>query len=380
MAAAIASQVLLGPQSALAGDRDRLSMIIGVRKKFLPRILKSYKELQAAGTVTDEFLDEKKMKKFITALMSYGSIQRMDEAPDKISRKLQADAKEVEQYLVAKDYGKAMETLETYRLGFEAAQPPLSVARRACVYGSWLCFRPPYAPSCVLAATTVEEHQASQAAFPEKAGVLAFVSMAAADAKSMTDEEKFFFDLNGFIHVRGALSAEEVKSLNDGIDAHRGEIKERTDTALRNTRADSPLAGDGKTGRRDLGGMLGWPKPHCLPWRNLLSHPRLLPYLTTLCSPGYRMDHLPLIITSYKGSEGFHLHGGPLTEAGHFNPTLQYRCVNGQFYNSLLAMSVQLVDHAPGDGGFCVIRGSHKLNFPVPPDFLHGAGAEAKDC
>ena len=26
----------------------------------------------------------------------------------------------------------------------------------------------------------------------------------------------------GFIHVRGALSAEEVKSLNDGIDAHRG--------------------------------------------------------------------------------------------------------------------------------------------------------------
>ena len=23
---------------------------------------------------------------------------------------------------------------------------------------------------------------------------------------------------------------------------------------------------------------------------------------------------------------------------------------------------------------------SHKLNFPVPPDFLHGAGAEAKDC
>lgn len=116
MAAAIASQVLLGPQSALAGDRDRLSMIIGVRKKFLPRILKSYKELQAAGTVTDEFLDEKKMKKFITALMSYGSIQRMDEAPDKISRKLQADAKEVEQYLVAKDYGKAMETLETYRL------------------------------------------------------------------------------------------------------------------------------------------------------------------------------------------------------------------------------------------------------------------------
>eukprot|EP00435_Cladocopium_sp_Y103_P047444 s483_g13.t4 len=53
--------------------------------------------------------------------------------------------------------------------------------------------------------------------------------------------------------------------------------------------------------------------------------------------------------------------------------------LQGQFYNSLLAMSVQLVDHAPGDGGFCVIRGSHKLNFAVPPDFLHGVGAEAKE-
>eukprot|EP00913_Durusdinium_trenchii_P002702 g2500.t1 len=199
------------------------------------------------------------------------------------------------------------------------------------------------------------------------------VSMAAGDTAkhTMTDEEKFFFDLNGFIHVRGALSQEEVHQLNEGIDTHRSEIRERTDTALRNTgagggvpEAGSPLAGDGQTGRRDLGGMLGWPKPHCLPWRQLLTHPRLLPYLTTLCGPGYRMDHLPLVVTSKKGSEGFHLHGGPLTEAGAFNPTLQYRCVNGEFYNSLLAMSVQLVDHAQGDGGFCVIRGSHKLNFP----------------
>lgn len=205
--------------------------------------------------------------------------------------------------------------------------------------------------------------------------------MAAGDTAkhTMTDEEKFFFDLNGFIHVRGALSQEEVHQLNEGIDTHRSEIRERTDTALRNTEAGSPLAGDGQTGRRDLGGMLGWPKPHCLPWRQLLTHPRLLPYLTTLCGPGYRMDHLPLVVTSKKGSEGFHLHGGPLTEAGAFNPTLQYRCVNGEFYNSLLAMSVQLVDHAQGDGGFCVIRGSHKLNFPVPRNFLHGAGPEAKE-
>ena len=41
----------------------------------------------------------------------------------------------------------------------------------------------------------------------------------------MSDEEKFFFDLNGFLHVRGALSKEEVDSMNKAIDVHSSEIK-----------------------------------------------------------------------------------------------------------------------------------------------------------
>lgn len=194
----------------------------------------------------------------------------------------------------------------------------------------------------------------------------------ASRAFRMTDEEKFFFDLNGFIHIRGALDADEVKALNEAVDAHAGDVKERRDPALKNAKAGTLLGGTGDKGRGDLGGMLGWPKPHCEPFRALLDHPRILPYLLDLCGPGYRMDHLPLLITQEKGSEGFKLHGGPLTEEGDFNPTLQYRCVRGQFFNSLLAMSVQITDHNDGDGGFCVVRGSHKMNFPVPAAFLDG--------
>ena len=33
---------------------------------------------------------------------------------------------------------------------------------------------------------------------------------------------------------------------------------------------------------------------------------------------------------------------------------------------------VSLCDHGPGDGGFCVVRGSHKLNLPVPSDMANG--------
>ncbi|CAE8635309.1 unnamed protein product [Polarella glacialis] len=196
-------------------------------------------------------------------------------------------------------------------------------------------------------------------------------SAESAPALRMTDTEKFFFDLNGFLVIRGALSADEVAALNAAVDTHATDVKERTDPELRNTRAQTPLAGDGKAGRRDLGGMLSWPKPHCKPFQELLAHPRLIPYLVELLGPGYRMDHLPLLISQLQGSEGFQLHGGPLTEDGRFNPNLQYRCVNGEFFNSLLAMSVQLTDHNAGDGGFCVVRGSHKMNFPVPEKFTH---------
>ena len=59
----------------------------------------------------------------------------------------------------------------------------------------------------------------------------------------------------------------------------------------------------------------------------------------------------------------FVLHGGPLREGGLPHPELQYKCVNEHMWTSLLAASVQLVDHNPGDGGFCCIPGSHKANF-----------------
>jgi len=194
-------------------------------------------------------------------------------------------------------------------------------------------------------------------------------------AMSMSEQEKFYFDLNGFLIVRGALTAEEVKAANAAIDAHSGDIKERLEEGVRNTKAGSPLAGDGQNGRRDLGGLLSWKKPHCDPFREWLAHPKLIPYITDLCGQGYRMDHQPFVITQRRGSEGFSLHGGPITAEGHLNPTLQYRCFNGRFYNSLLAMSVVLTDHNPEDGGFCVVRGSHKMNFPPPADFIHGSEA-----
>jgi hypothetical protein len=186
-------------------------------------------------------------------------------------------------------------------------------------------------------------------------------------------DELFLMDLNGFLVVRGAIPPEQIDAANAAVDAHSAGFVERVEPDLRNTSAGTPLAGDGVSGRRDLGGCLGWPQPHSQPFRNWLAHPKLSAYLTAFCGEGYRMDHLPLLIAQHAGSEGFHLHGGPLTSTGRLNPTLQYRCdAHGTMYHSLLAMAVQLSDHPEGSGGFCVVRGSHKLNLAMPEKFVHG--------
>merc|ERR1719310_2769507 len=114
LVAAIAAEVLL-PGPASAGDRDREQMVRNARRQFLPTILDSYKKLQADGEVSEKFATGKAGKKFVNALEGWGSIQRMTEAPDKISRKLLKDASAIEKALNARDYQQTMALLETYK-------------------------------------------------------------------------------------------------------------------------------------------------------------------------------------------------------------------------------------------------------------------------
>jgi len=200
---------------------------------------------------------------------------------------------------------------------------------------------------------------------------------AAGERGGITADERFLFDLNGFLVLRGILSPEEVAAANAAVDAKQSLLQSRDTAALRNTKTGSPLDASGP--RLDMGGMLFWEQPHCEVFRNMLCHPKLVPYITELCGMGYRLDHQPLLLAQERDSEGFSLHGGPVTSDGRFNPTLQYRCEQGQLWTSLLAVSFQLCDHNPGDGGFCVVRGSHKLNVPCPADFATGASAAFSD-
>ena len=174
----------------------------------------------------------------------------------------------------------------------------------------------------------------------------------------MNDEERYFFDLNGYLVVENALSSAEVAACNKAIDRNVDRIRERS--------GEQSLSGKSRTlkgeqGRGDLGDMLTWSKPWCQPFRDLLAHPGIVPYLNELLREGFRLDHLYGIIMR-KGTEGHVLHGGGTTDdLTHF-----YQFHNGKMRCGLTVVSWILTDCGPGDGGFACIPGSHKSNYPTP--------------
>ena len=186
-----------------------------------------------------------------------------------------------------------------------------------------------------------------------------------------TREDKFLFDLNGFIQLKGALSPAEVQAMNDAIDANESKAVVRSDPKLKNATPGSGMSAEGS--RTDIGGMMSWTGDHGKIFRSMLCHENIQPYLNEFLGKGYRLDHAPLVLANGPNSEGFHLHGGPNDAEGGFNPELQYQSDrSGSIWTSLLGVSIALVDSEPGEGGFCALKGSHKSNFPLPVDFRHG--------
>ena len=101
----------------------------------------------------------------------------------------------------------------------------------------------------------------------------------------MTDKEKYFWDLNGYLIVRNVLSQEEIAEVNEALNYSQRGVKDTVEETGGNS-----LKG---TSARWYSGenLLNLLHPHCEPFRNLLAHPAVVERLVQMCGPGVRLDH-----------------------------------------------------------------------------------------
>lgn len=157
----------------------------------------------------------------------------------------------------------------------------------------------------------------------------------------MTENERYLFDLQGYVVVPNALDAAEVAALNSIVDTKIAALPD----------------GDWSTHR--FMEPLTWGAP----FRDVIDHPRLLPYVQEIVAPQVRIDHTYLdIIRSGLSPIGARLHGGRVP----FDSLQYFNYVEGRFYNGLSVVAINLMDVSCGDGGFGCVPGSHKSNLPFP--------------
>jgi hypothetical protein len=168
----------------------------------------------------------------------------------------------------------------------------------------------------------------------------------------VNDEERYLFDLQGYLVIEDVLTSDEVAELHGLLDDYdlwgqvaRGEIE---------AWSNDPS-------------FLSTASPHTMdePFRRLIDHPKLMPYLLETVGPKFRYDHGHMILMK-RGSTNLRLHGG----GSPFSPGEFYLFKDGQMHNGLVAIAISLVDAGPEDGGFACVPGSHKANLPCPPEFL----------
>ncbi|MDE0087891.1 MAG: phytanoyl-CoA dioxygenase family protein [Candidatus Poribacteria bacterium] len=155
----------------------------------------------------------------------------------------------------------------------------------------------------------------------------------------MTDEEKFRFDLTGFLVRPAILSKDEVDAIVDQLDR----IRHNPESLPPEHRAVPGGASN-----------------------VLIDHPKVIEVLHQIIGPDVRMEST-FFVWREKGQEHGGLHGGGPRQA---DPIFGYRVNNGRIHAGMVRVVFELTDISKDDGATHFIVGSHKSNFPMHSDHM----------
>ena len=156
---------------------------------------------------------------------------------------------------------------------------------------------------------------------------------------AMTDEERFRFDLSGFLVRPGILTSQEVTDIRHQID----QIKHNPEALPPEHRA-----------------VPGGPSSI------LIDHPQVIDVLHEIIGPDIRLENCNCVWRK-KGEAHGELHGGGPSQ---IDPIFGYRFQNGRIHAGMVRVIFEFTEIKEGDQATHFLAGSHKSNLPMHPDHL----------
>ncbi len=184
----------------------------------------------------------------------------------------------------------------------------------------------------------------------------------------VSERDKYFFDLRGYLHIKQALSQDEVRALNGCLD-DIPEIQEGGWHGHVHAHSFNKSNGINLQQIYEAGE----------PFEALIDHPAWIERVK--CFVGgedcFDYHHGPLFIDENFASireagESIGLHSGGFP----WTKRCQYHCANGVFNCGQVNVLMALTEIGPGDGATMVIPGSHKSNFRYPDMERYSMGSK----
>ncbi len=150
----------------------------------------------------------------------------------------------------------------------------------------------------------------------------------------MSQEQKFLFDLKGYVVIPDVFNDDEVKAM-----------KEQVYKIVHEPESLPPEERTVPGGASEI----------------ILSNKVVKGSLKELIGPDFRLDNQYAIWRKHGGNNIRPHNGGPMRSA-HLN----YHFTGGQIYSALTRVVVELNPVKRGDGGTVFLAGSHKANFDIP--------------
>ncbi|WP_371621557.1 phytanoyl-CoA dioxygenase family protein [Streptomyces sp. NBC_01116] len=169
----------------------------------------------------------------------------------------------------------------------------------------------------------------------------------------MNEEEKYLFDLRGYLVVEDVLSPRQLADANAALD-HHGLWEGENKLDYRLLKQYNPYIAN-------AGPLHTTPRPV----RSLIGHDRVLPYLEEILGSDLRYDE-GQVLYARKGAGALILHNGNTPWE---YPPLSYQVRDGRIYGGHLIAAFCLTDALAEHGGFAVVPGSHKSAFDLPDAF-----------